>query len=208
MSEIKTKLIEWSIGSVVGNISWGLIGSIGLFFFNERTGCIRIVLESMRGNEAELAAWSLAFTLFGTLIGLIIRHRIAINQLDDKDKEIKRVVEERTASFLDLQTRQLSAIFYCVARGGTVSIPSDSELARELQALKRMGYADTPDGSGQGSYWFVTDRTMNTIRNSAECSKLLDEAALNGRFDDEGRYSEVSQEVREYVEYQMNKEEK
>lgn len=127
-------------------------------------------------------------------------------KLAKKDEEIKRVVEEHTASFLDLQTRQLSAIFYCVARGGTVSVPSDSELVRELQALKRMGYADTVDGSGQGSYWFVTDRTLNIIRNSEECSALLDEAALVGRFSDDGRYIVTPPDVADFVRSKLKEE--
>lgn len=154
-------------------------------------------------------------------IGIVARHSIAIKQLSDKDEEcaekiiavekdcrgrladkdaeIHKVIEANTASFLNLQARQLAAIAYCVEVGGTVSIPSDSELARELQALKRMGYSDTVDGSENGSYWFVTDKTMNALQNSEECRDLLSEAMLTGRFDFWGRYVETPPEMKDRV---------
>lgn len=88
------RFVDWSIGSIVGNIAWGALCAIGLFFFNERTGCVYIVLDSMRGHELELAGWTMAFALSGALIGLIIRHRIAISQLAAKDAECEQRIAE------------------------------------------------------------------------------------------------------------------
>lgn len=175
------------------------------------------VVANTRENLGALVAFGIGGILTGAVIAslfwrYVVRRALKAKddeckkKLEEKDTEIQKVVEDHTASFLDLQARQLSAIFYCVARGGTVSIPSDSELARELQALKRMGYADTPDGSGQGSYWFVTDGTMNIIRNSEECSALLDEAALVGRFSDDGRYIVTAPDVADFVRSKLKEE--
>ena len=119
------------------------------------------------------------------------------NRLADKDAEIHKAIEDHTASFLNLQAKQLSAIGYCIKNGGTTSIPSESELARELQSLKRMGYADSVDGSPYSSYWFVTDKAMNPLQNSDECWNLLSDAMKAGRFDVWGRYVETPPEVQE-----------
>ena len=117
-------------------------------------------------------------------------------ELAAKDAEIERVKAERTAGFLDLQLRQLAAIRYGIAKGGTFAVPADSDLARELQTLKKLGYADTPDGSIFGSRWHVTADAENAIRNDGACWKLLEESAYYGRFNDDGEYVEVPEEVR------------
>ena len=197
MSDIKSRFVDWSIGSIVGNIVWAAASAVALYLLNERTGCVGIVIDSMRGHEVELAAWTVASFAFGAVVGFVIRHRIAIRQLATKDDEARKAIEDHTASFLNLQAKQLSAIGYCIKGGGTTSIPSESELARELQSLKRMGYADTVDGSPYSSYWFVTDKAMSPLQNSDECWNLLSEAMKAGRFDVWGRYVETPPEVRE-----------
>lgn len=132
----------------------------------------------------------------GVFLGYALTRMLYNQKLAEKDAEIERVKAERTADFLDLQLKQLAAIRYGIAKGGTFAVPADSDLARELQALKKLGYADTPDGSIFGSYWHVTAEAENAIRNDGACWKLLEESAYYGRFNDDGEYVEVQEEIR------------
>lgn len=137
------------------------------------------------------------FLGIGLFIGYSVTRMLENQKLAEKDAEIERVKMEHTADFLDLQPKQLAAIRYGIAKGGTFAVPADSCLARELQTLKKLGYADTPDGSVFGSYWYVTVEAENAIRNDLECAKLLEESAYYGRFNDSGKYVEVPAEVRD-----------
>lgn len=101
MSGTGQRFLDWSVGSIVGNIVWGAVAAIGLFYFNESTGCVYIVLDSMRGHELELAGWTIAFALFGALVGLMVRHRVAIGQLKTKDDEIAELEKRPTQEDVD-----------------------------------------------------------------------------------------------------------
>ena len=101
MSKVAGKIINWSVGSVVGNAAWTAAVSIALFMANKETGCISVVLERMSGHEMELAGWTASFALAGAMVGAAIRHRFAIKEMDEKDDKIRELEERPTAEDLD-----------------------------------------------------------------------------------------------------------
>lgn len=68
MSKFTGKIVEWSLGSVVGNTAWTAAVSIALFMVNRETGCISVVLDQMAGHEVELAGWTASFALAGAMV--------------------------------------------------------------------------------------------------------------------------------------------
>lgn len=124
------RFLDWSVGSIVGNIVWGAVAAIGLFYFNESTGCVYIVLDSMRGHELELAGWTIAFALFGALVGLMIRHRVAIGQLKAKDDEIAKAVDDATKPLQEQIDRLMNRENFALMRLRGLSL-------KELGIVKR-----------------------------------------------------------------------
>lgn len=131
MSEAGKRFVDWSIGSIVGNVVWGAVAALGLFYFNESTGCVYIVFDSMRGHELELAGWTIAFALFGALVGLMVRHRIAIRQLDDKDSAAKERISSELADIEGF--KQVDSLDTLVEKARGLSSLND-QLAAEIAA--------------------------------------------------------------------------
>lgn len=105
MSKFTGKIVEWSLGSVVGNATWTAAVSIALFMVNRETGCISVVLDQMAGHEVELVGWTASFALAGAMVGAAIRHRFAIRKLDEKDDEIRELEKRPTREELNAAVR-------------------------------------------------------------------------------------------------------
>ncbi len=82
------KALDWSLGSVVGNVAWVGLAGLGAWLFNERTGLLASVVEFAGEHAQGFAAWTASAALVGAVVGLLIRHRIALGQLAKKDAEI------------------------------------------------------------------------------------------------------------------------
>lgn len=94
MRKTLERALDWSLGSVVGNLVW--IGLTGLcaWVFNERTGLLATIIEFAGEHAQEFAAWTASAALVGALVGIFIRHRVALGQLAKKDAEIASLEEE------------------------------------------------------------------------------------------------------------------
>ena len=94
MRKFLERALDWSLGSVVGNLVW--IGLTGLcaWVFNERTGLLATIIEFAGEHAQEFAAWTASAALVGAVAGLLIRHRIALGQLAKKNIEISSLETE------------------------------------------------------------------------------------------------------------------
>ena len=82
------KALDWSLGSVVGNVVWVGLAGLSAWLFNERTGLLSSVVEFAGKHVKEFAAWTASAALVGAVVGLLIRHRVALGQLAKKDAKI------------------------------------------------------------------------------------------------------------------------
>lgn len=109
MRKTLERALDWSLGSVVGNLVW--IGLTGLcaWVFNERTGLLAAVVEFAGRHTPEFAAWTASAVLVGIPVGLFVRHRMALGQLAKKDAEIKSLETELKARPTQDQLESLEA---------------------------------------------------------------------------------------------------
>ena len=178
MSGMGKRFLDWSVGSIVGNIVWGAVAAIGLFYFNESTGCVYIVLDSMRGHELELAGWTIAFALFGALVGLMVRHRVAIGQLRAKDDEIaedssddcgvQMLTGEDALNFIrSLTDNQKSILAEIYDSGGSISAdPFDGDLSQ----LRKYGLVSMPPivAPGMPCKWSIPPNVNRILRDNPD----------------------------------------
>ena len=94
MRKFLERALDWSLGSVVGNVAWVGLAGLATWLFNERTGLLASVVEFAGEYAQEFAAWTASTALVGAVVGLLIRHRIALGQLAKKNIEISSLETE------------------------------------------------------------------------------------------------------------------
>lgn len=125
------KALDWSLGSVVGNVAWVGLAGLSAWLFNERTGLLASVVEFAGEHAQGFAAWTASAALVGAVVGLLIRHRIALGQLAKKDAKIASLDNELasrpTQEELDERDAEIESLRSPVesVRRAIASLPED-----------------------------------------------------------------------------------
>lgn len=173
MKDAAKKLVDWSVGSVIGNVAWMAFASFIGWIVNERTGCISVVMKSMAGHEIELAGWTISFVLLGVLAGAVIRNRISIRQLKESDTKIEKLkrgivgLEEVEGIIRYLPDDMSEQLAYIYAHGGSIN----AETCGVLQALVKSRLL-IMDGITSGvPHWRIAPGAMKYLNEHPEFPK-------------------------------------
>ena len=114
MSKVAERALEWSAESIIGNIAWTAVSGFLIWFFNKETGCLAVIMQFAEEHGAEFAAWAVSVFLFGTVVGLLIRHRIALHQLDKMRTEYEAPARKMREKARGMSDAAKAVLAYCI----------------------------------------------------------------------------------------------
>lgn len=144
-----SKLADWMVGGVVGNVAWVVLVGAGGAFVGTVTGSFGVVSEFAASHPEEAAVYSALMFVGGALIGAVVGAGVATRR---KNKELEEARSGRSGArtisadalyrkIRNLPDRQKRALASVFGNGGSVDVREPDD---DLLHLVREGLLNSP----------------------------------------------------------------